>query len=306
MFTICIPVYNYDVGDLVYSLHRQAMQVGLPFEILLMDDASEEEYREKNSAIHLPNLQYIQLPENVGRSRIRNLLGKQAKYPYLIFMDCDSAVSSDDYINRYIPYFKPDIICSGGRIYEERQPHGKKRLHWKYGVKREVFSAEKRVKKSNFGFMTCNFLIYKPLLEKNPFNEDLTGYGHEDTLFGIQLKEQSFDIQQIDNPLIHLGLEDSDVFIGKTENALINLRKIDKILWEKYPFSVEHSSLIRIKNILEKMHLLPLSAIFFFIFKPLIKMNLCGRYPSLFLFDLYKIGTLAALHATATFRKYDN
>ncbi|MDR1346867.1 MAG: hypothetical protein LBJ63_00315, partial [Prevotellaceae bacterium] len=85
---------------------------------------------------------------------------------------------------RYIPYFKPDMICSGGRIYEKEQPRGKKYLHWKYGMRREAIPAEKRGENSNLGFMTCNFLIDKSLLEKNPFNEDLTGYGHEDTLFG--------------------------------------------------------------------------------------------------------------------------
>jgi hypothetical protein len=140
--------------------------------------------------------------------------------------------------------------------------------------------------------MTCNFLIDKSLLEKNPFNEDLTGYGHEDTLFGIQLREKGYSIRQIDNPLIHLGLEDADVFIEKTEKALVNLRKVDKILQEKYPRSVEHSSLVRLEKKLRKMHLIPLFAFAFSIFQPLIRMNLSGRYPSLFLFDLYKIGVL--------------
>jgi hypothetical protein len=141
--------------------------------------------------------------------------------------------------------------------------------------------------------MTCNFLIDKSLLEKNPFNEDLTGYGHEDTLFGIQLQKKGYPIRQIDNPLIHLGLEDADVFIEKTEKALVNLRKVDKILQEKYPRSVEHSSLVHLEKKLRKMHLIPLFAFVFSIFQPLIKMNLSGRYPSLFLFDLYKIGILS-------------
>jgi hypothetical protein len=280
------------VSKLAEALHRQAMQSGLPFEILLMDDASGQEFREKNSAIRLSRLHYVQLPENAGRSRIRNMLGRQAQYPYLIFMDCDAAVSSEDYIKRYIPYFKPDTVCSGGRIYEKEQPRDKKYLRWKYGVKREAVPAEKRGEKSNQGFMTCNFLIAKSLLEENPFNEDLTGYGHEDTLFGIQLQEKGYFIRHIDNPLIHLGLEDADVFIEKTEKALVNLRKINEILQEKYPRSVEHSSLVRMEKKLRKMRLIPLFAFVFSIFKPLIRMNLSGRYPSLFLFDLYKIGVL--------------
>ncbi|MDR2086575.1 MAG: glycosyltransferase [Dysgonamonadaceae bacterium] len=295
MFSICIPVYNYDVRELVQSLHRQAMRSGLPFEILLMDDASKEEYRTVNSAIDWPYLRYIQLTGNAGRSKIRNRLAQAAKYTYLIFMDCDSAVSSETYIDNYIPYCKPNIVCYGGRLYEEKWPHDTKYLRWKYGVKRESIPAEEREKEPNLSFMTCNFLIDKALLEKIPFDETVQGYGHEDTLFGIQLLYLGIRIQHIDNPLIHLGLEDAAVFIAKTENAVANLRRIDAILQEKCPEPVNHSLLIRTEQRLKKWGLLPLTAAIFTVFKPLLKRNLLSKKPSLFLFDLYKLGTLCRL-----------
>jgi glycosyltransferase involved in cell wall biosynthesis len=292
MFTICIPIYNYDVVDLVHTLHGQALRSGLPFEILLMDDASEEKYREKNSVIDLLYLHYIQLPENVGRSRIRNLLGKQAQYPYLIFMDCDSEVPSEAYIANYVPYFKPAVVCYGGCIYHREKPRNKKYFRWKYGRKREAVPAEKRKKEPNYSFKTGNFLIYKFLLKKNPFNEELTNYGHEDTLFGIQLLEQGISIQHIDNPLIHIGLEDAEVFVNKTDAALCNLWKIDMLLQEKYPCFVKHSSLMRLEKNLEKLHLMAPVALLFSLFRSLIRKNLTGNHPSLFLFDLYKLGAL--------------
>jgi glycosyltransferase involved in cell wall biosynthesis len=295
MYSICIPVYNYDVRELVECLYRQAMQSGLPFEILLMDDASQEEYRTANSSIDLPHLRYIQLKENTGRSKIRNRLAQAAKYAYLIFMDCDSAVPPGRYIENYIPYFKENIVCYGGRLYEENRPHDTKYLRWKYGVKRESITAERRGKKSNFGFMTCNFLVAKALLEKLPFDETLREYGHEDTLFGIRLLELGIRIQHIDNPLIHLGLEDADVFIAKTEKAVANLRRMDEILQEKCPASVNHSSLVRIERSLRKWRLVSMAVTVFVIFEPLIKRNLLSKRPSLFLFDLYKLGTLCRL-----------
>ncbi|MDR2058105.1 MAG: glycosyltransferase [Dysgonamonadaceae bacterium] len=298
MFSICIPIYNYDVGELAQRLHRQALHTGQAFEILLADDASKEKYRQVNSAIDLPYLRYIQLTENVGRSKIRNCLVQAAKYPYLIFMDCDSAVPSEAYIDNYIPYFKENIVCYGGRIYEEKRPHDTKYLRWKYGVKRESIPAEKREKNSNFGFMTCNFLMYKPLLKKLPFDETIREYGHEDTLLGLQLLGEDIQIQHIDNPLVHLGLEDADVFVAKTEKAVANLRKIEKILNEKYPRYVNHSKLIRMELKLRKWRLIPLAAIVFLIFKHLIKSNLLSKRPSLFLFDLYKLGTLCCLART--------
>ncbi|MDR1344201.1 MAG: glycosyltransferase [Tannerellaceae bacterium] len=298
MFSICIPIYNYYVGDLAGALYAQAAGTGLAFEILLADDASEDIFRQRNAAIALPHLRYIQLEENTGRSRIRNLLGREAQYSYLIFMDCDSAVPSEDYIKRYVPYFKPGVLCSGGRVYGQERERGKKYLRWKYGVYRECLDAERRESNPCFGFMSCNFLIYKPLLEDNPFSEDLSGYGHEDTLFGIELREKGVSLLHIDNPLVHLGLEDSDVFIGKTEKALSNLRKIDRLLKEKHPRHAVHSSLIRMEARLRRMRLLPLFSLAFTIIKPLIKTNLCGPHPSLFLFDIYKLGILAGLRDT--------
>jgi glycosyltransferase involved in cell wall biosynthesis len=292
MFSICIPIYNYDVSELVQSLHRQALKTGQLFEILLMDDASQEEYREKNSKIDWPSLRYIQLTENVGRSKIRNRLAQTAKYPFLIFMDCDSAVPSETYIDNYISYFKENSICYGGCIYEENRPQDKRYLRWKYGVNRESVPPAQRRKEPNFSFKTANFLIDKELLIKNPFDETIKGYGHEDTLFGIQLLSRDVRIQHIDNPLIHLGLEDASVFIAKTEKAVANLYKIDGLLQEKYPASVNHSKLIRMGRKLRKWRLASLTAFVFTIVKPLIKKNLLSRNPSLFLFDLYRLGVL--------------
>ncbi|MDR1454230.1 MAG: glycosyltransferase [Tannerella sp.] len=252
MFSICIPVYNYDVRTLVHSLHRQSGLTGQPFEILLMDDASRESCHAVNSAIDLPHVRYIRLAENVGRSKIRNRLARAAKYPYLIFMDCDSAVPTEDYIRNYIPYFRENIVCYGGTAYEDKRPDPSKYLRWKYGKERESRPFTEREKNPNYGFATNNFLVGKALFERVPFDETIRDYGHEDTLFGIQLLSLNIRIEHIDNPLVHLGLEDASVFIAKTEKAVANLRKIDGILQEKYPACVNHSNLIRMGRRLEK------------------------------------------------------
>ena len=40
--SILIPVYNADVSKLVHDLHRQALLLDCPFEIVLADDCSVE------------------------------------------------------------------------------------------------------------------------------------------------------------------------------------------------------------------------------------------------------------------------
>jgi len=292
MLSICIPIYNYDVRPLVHDLNLQAKKAGYPFEILLMDDASDEKFRKINHAIGLESVRYIQLNENIGRSKIRNHLTSVAKYPYLLFMDCDSAVSSPAYIENYSLFFEPHIVCCGGRIYESKEPADSTWLRWKYGTERESASAAERNKNPNAGFLSNNFLIGKNLFEKVKFNEDLKGYGHEDTLFGLELLGQGIIIRHIDNPLIHLGLESASDFLEKTENGIKNLYRIELLLREKYPESLAHSRLMQSKLTLQKYHLGGLTSKLFNILRKSMKSYLLSGKPSLKIFDLYRLGLL--------------
>lgn len=295
MISICIPVYNFDVTKLVNDLHKQLVTSEYPFEILLMDDASDESSRRMNNNAENANVSYIQISENIGRSKIRNKLAETARYPYLIFMDCDSKVPSNNYIKNYLPLCESPIVCYGGRIYESKQPKDDTYLRWKYGVERESFPAAERMKNSNYSFCTNNFLIHKSIFDRVKFNENLKGYGHEDTFFGLELLSQGIIVKHIDNPLVHIGLESASDFLEKTENGVVNLLKVDKILQEKYPDYINHSRLIRTYNRIRKIGIRPMLAMLFKCFRPILKKNLLGKNPSLFLLDIYKLGLLCTL-----------
>ena len=56
MLSILIPVYNYNAVDLVQKLHEQASQAGIPFEILLLDDNSDNNCKRENVVLRdFPN-----------------------------------------------------------------------------------------------------------------------------------------------------------------------------------------------------------------------------------------------------------
>ena len=68
----------------------------MKFYVLMMDQKKIS--RIENRIIqNLENVIYRELPQNLGRSKIRNVLGKAAKFDYLLFLDCDSKVVSDNY-----------------------------------------------------------------------------------------------------------------------------------------------------------------------------------------------------------------
>ena len=86
-------------------------------------------------------------------------------------------------------------------------------LRWKYGRNREEKNASLRNQSPYQSFTAFNLLAPKDIFQKIAFNEKIDGYGHEDTLFGIELKKEGVTIAHIDNPIIHLGLDEHQVFI---------------------------------------------------------------------------------------------
>ncbi len=292
MLSICIPVYNFDITRLVKDLHRQALELDKAIEILLLDDGSSEDFKIRNRVLKkLPLVRYEELPENTGRSKIRNLLAAMARYPHLIFMDCDSAVPDNHYLGRYLDVAPENPVVCGGRSYQPDPPNDNTYLRWLFGVNREVKSAAERSKNPNHSFMTNNFLISKELVKKFPFNENLKGYGHEDTLFGFELKKNGIAIHHIENPLLHIGLETAEEFLRKTREGIKNLVKIYHMM-DKDP---ELSNMVRVLKTYENLRRFYFYRVYGLIFnlmeKPIVK-HLNEPPSRLFFFDLYKLGII--------------
>jgi glycosyltransferase involved in cell wall biosynthesis len=123
MLSILIPVYNFHIIELVEDLNFQAKQAKIDFEIIVIDDASEENYKIKNRKIrNIRGVKYYEERENLGRSRIRNKLTDISSFPYLLFVDCDSKVHNKNYIQKYLKYCVNDVVVCGGRLYESDEP----------------------------------------------------------------------------------------------------------------------------------------------------------------------------------------
>ncbi len=296
MLSILIPIFNFNVTELVLELNNQALAVKIEFEIILLDDASTDSFREINRNLsQQKHVRYIEETNNIGRSKIRNKLASLASYPYLLFMDCDSQVSSPDYIATYLKYCKDDVVVYGGRIYSKERPDNPKLLlRWKHGKSREEFTAAERIRTPSKSFMTNNFLISVDLFNKILFNEEMEGYGHEDTLFGYDLKRNNIGILHIDNPLVHIGLESNSVFLRKTRESIRNLKIIfDQNGYEK--LLVEDVKLLSYYQFFRKTKLDKLYKFVFRISEKLLLRNLTGRNPNLFVFDMFKLGYLCTL-----------
>lgn len=293
MLSLLIPCYNFDVRGLVQELHEQAFACSIAFEIICLEDASEDSFVVLNASLReLPYVFHEVLEENVGRSKIRNLLAQKAQYPFLLFMDCDSWPPDKSYIKRYIAALEETAILYGGRSYQKRPPKNPALyFHWYYGHHREEQTAQERQKAPYHSFMTNNFLIPKALFLPIGFEERLTLYGHEDTLFGLTLKQRQHPIIHLDNPLEHIGLEPVATFLEKSQQALHNL-------WYLHQNNLLPASATRLLAWHQKIkncHLSILLYLFYQLFHRLLLWQLKSKRPFLLFFDLYKLSYLAYL-----------
>lgn len=285
MLSILIPVFDFDIRQLVEELHTQCLDWGGDFEIICLDDASAEKWQQCNQEIKDKSfVQLIILEQNIGRSAIRNQLARMAAFEYLLFMDCDSRVNHRTYIQQYMEEVTSDCLVYGGRNYGSERPSDHQFIfHWIYGKNREESTADDRRQKPYHSFMTNNFVIPKKIFFKYEFDESIRAYGHEDTVFGFNLKDNQECIKHIDNPLEHIGLEPTEKFIAKSKQAVRNLYYITK----KYP-NVE-TKLLSLVGKFDNHNVSKIFANLGFI-TPYLEyyFNKSSR-PNLLFFDLYKL-----------------
>lgn len=285
MLSILIPTYNYDCRDLVNALHRQAEQAGIAYEIIVADDASPTYiYKEKNREINaLAHCRFMEMTENLGRARIRNRLADEAQHPWLLFMDCDAEVISPTFIADYLRHTDAEVIC-GGLCHADTLPSPTVSLRYAYEKQADKRRAAKyRTQRPYEQFTPFNFCIRRDIFQAIRFDESVCGYGHEDTLFGIELMHRQAHIRHIDNPLRHIGLEVNEVFLAKSQTALRNLATMETSMQG-------HSALLSSYRILRHLRLESWAASCFKRHEQRLTQQLCGPSPNLIGFKLYKLG----------------
>lgn len=303
--SILIPTYNNVCLELVKSLQTQASLLSSPseslsspseslfsashfeYEILVADDGSTDPTTTEGNRIinTLPHCRYIEREKNVGRAAIRNFLAQEAKYPWLLFIDSNMNVISNQYLANYQKEKENDVIYGGYQI--KRDAETRERL--KYNL-RYIFESAgtqngnylQRQANPYGDFHTSNFIVKRSIMQQHPFDERFFHYGYEDVLWGKTLKDNHISIHHVDNPLGYEHFIGNMSFINKTEESLHTLYQFRKEL-EGY------SKIINYADKLKNWHLYPLCQYLFPLLSLPIKARLTGNKPSIFMFNIYKL-----------------
>ena len=290
--SILIPVYNWDCSQLIKDLHHQGLELGVPYEIVIADDCSTDRLtadKNRENAECLENCRYFALEHNMGRAAIRNFLADNAKYDRLLFMDCDAAVRDTQFLKRYVDASdKAQVVC-GGAIHPDEIPQKGVELRWVYEKNADKErSADFRSRNPYARFTPFSFLIERDLFMQIRFDESYAGYGYEDVQFGRELEKRGVSILHIDNPLVHLGLEKSEVYLEKTRQAVLNAYGHKDEIGDSSLLLTHYNRVVKFR----------MRWLFRFIWKMLgkkMEKNLLGSTPNLRIFSLYKLCNICIL-----------
>lgn len=294
MLSVLIPTYGEDVVSLVETIQKQIADLKIPYEIICFDNGSKSKTDIKNNTINSFDFcSFKALENNGGRSKIRNLLAKNAKYDWLLFLDADVLPVKENFILNYVQTIlqEPVKVIFGGLKYFDEKPVDSKMLRWVYGKSREEIPLEIREQNPEIHFTSANFIIAKEVFERHHFDEELTKYGYEDTLLAMVLQRNAIAIKQMDNPVYHLGLDENMVFLEKTKKAVENIY----LLYKNKKISSKDNRLLSVFTKIKKIKINVLISFFHRYFSEILEKNLISGRPSLFLYDVYKLGYLCTI-----------
>ncbi|MCF0203145.1 MAG: glycosyltransferase family 2 protein [Bacteroidaceae bacterium] len=272
MLSILIPTFNTPCVSLVSNLVRQAE--GLDVEIVVAEDGTTDATAlAANSAIEgMPQCRYMPFKENRGRAAIRNLLAHEARGERLLFLDDDVMPADEDFLKRYMECDAP-VVAGGVMAAKDNRSDS---LRWLYDKAAEKhMGAEQRQRAPHRHFSTANFAVKRDLFLGIRFNEDITEYGYEDALFGIELQQRGVTVHHINAAVFHNGLDPNPLFLKKTEQALRTLHSLPQM----QPYAT-------IARTARRLHFLSPLIISF---APFFRSLALSRRPQLWAFQAYKL-----------------
>lgn len=288
--SILIPVYNSICVETVRMLSRQCQDIQhlnstFTYEIIVADDASTDAACiAANQAINqIEHCRFVQKEQNTGSAATRNYLAKLSQYQWLLFLDSDMQIVSDQMIYTYINNtYKADVVNGGIRI--GACIEGEHNLRYKYEKACEPqHTASQRSNNPYQSFRSTNFLIKWEVMQTCPFDERFKKSGYEDVLFGKQLKKNNIRVCHIDNPTEMTDFENNVDYMEKTDRSLRTL----------YQFREDLRGYSHLLTFVNGIHLGLVEAAlrtWHRLFGKLERRSLCGRHPNLTVFKLYKLG----------------
>ena len=294
---LLLPVYRHFPEKLLNEAYRQMGDLEFPTAIYILDDGSPEPLPElERWSGKRENTYFHRRTPNSGRSAARNYLASWAQAEYLHFLDDQLLVTSPEFWAQLWEQRLPLGVVFGA-AYPPDAPAPGTELRWKVARWREFGSFPPADPYASF--KSGHFLAHHSVLQKVQFDEALTGYGHEDTLLGLALKEKKIPLEGLDLPVYNAHLDTNSAFLEKVEQSLHNLLFIA----HRYPYYISYFRLLRLLRFLQRWQVAGLLQVLLAPGQKWMRQHLQGTNPSLRVFDLYRLSLLLSAQRSVSKRR---
>lgn len=227
-YNIHILNHNYNPKPLLREITDQIHKNQAEIRVVVWDDGSDAVCQHQLVVLQKEfarsPVTWVTGVENVGRARMRQNILDFDQEGWIVCLDSDM-VPDEDFVEQMVALLvDPAQVYLGQHYYQVEIPFEPFRLHWYYGKKREV----RRNENLRRHFSTGIFALHSSLTPRLSFDQHLTGYGHEDTLFGLQLENLAIPVKRIPLKAQHDGLDPFGKFLEKQYEAVHNLQYLQK------------------------------------------------------------------------------
>ena len=231
-FSVLVPFYRDNPAALVRALADQAAG---DTEIVLYDDGEPD--TDLNAALTFL-LGELEMParlitssHNRGRSEGRNLLARQAKGDWLIYLDADMQPATYTFLSAWRRLANTGRFDAAYGGHETAWPRDKAlQLHAALTQASDEHGAAVRNAIGATAFCSSNVLVRAGVMRETPFDTGFTGWGFEDVDWAVTAAKR-FTLVHVDNPARHGGLQGADELLAKFRAGALNYRR----LLERHP-----------------------------------------------------------------------
>ncbi len=226
ILSVLIPYFRDNPAELLEQLIIDS--TGLNFvEICLYDDGTAN--TEINTAL-IDIAKSAPLPvtllfaeNNTGRSSARNHLTTNARAGFVLFLDADMRPDSPHFLKTYLDIIKNDTadIIFGGFTVASRADTPDQEVHRALSEISDCLPLEHRIATGPQHVATSNLCVRKSVLEAEDFDSNFKGWGWEDSEWAARVAKK-YRLLHIENPALHLGLENTDTLLDRFKNSAQN------------------------------------------------------------------------------------
>jgi GT2 family glycosyltransferase len=182
-----LPTLNAaDLTRRTVERHLEAAAVcDVPFEVIVVDDGSNEAGLTKLRKLESLGVRIIENRVNLGRGGAINRGAREARGNYLLILDCDCPPADSDFLRSHVDAVKADVDVSIGGL------RGVGRDFWSRYQELSVKRRERQFRAGNlYAFTSQNVMIRADCYRRiDGYDERYDRYGFEDRDLFVRLAE---------------------------------------------------------------------------------------------------------------------